>query len=104
MLRRLTIPQAKLPPDDLADDGVPPPLPVEGYGEVALSYICCANCGCALDPPQGVARLDEENMDDPLALVITATTTDGQGPFMNMLFDAGPQGLTWGENRVFYVG
>ncbi len=104
VLRRLTIPQAKLPPDDLAGESVEPPLPVEGYGEVALSYICCANCGCALDPPQGVARLDEENMDDPLALVITATTTDGKGPFMSILFDAGPQGLTWGEDRVFYVG
>ncbi|HGG56619.1 MAG TPA: hypothetical protein ENK31_02355 [Nannocystis exedens] len=104
VLRRLTIPQLTALPDDLAGEIVTPPLPAEAYGEVALSYICCAMCGCAQDPPQGVARLDEENMDEPLALVVTATTTQGTGPFMNKLFDAGPQGLTWSEGRVFYVG
>ncbi len=104
VLRRLTIPQSTSLPDDLAGEVVTPPIPVEGYGEVALSYICCATCGCALDPPQGVSRLVEENMDEPLPLVITATITQGTGPFMSKLFDAGPQGLTWSEDRVFYVG
>lgn len=103
VLRRLTIPQAKeLPP--WTAEPPPPPEPVEGYGEVALTYICCANCGCAADPPQGVARLVEEDINKPLPMVITATTTQGTGPFMSKLFDAGPQGLAWGEDRVLYVG
>ena len=103
VLRRLTIPQAKAP---LPWSGEPPPPPqaVEGLGEVALTYICCANCGCALNPPQGVAHLVEDDPNQPLPIVITATTTQGSGPFMSKLFDAGPQGLTWGEDRVLYVG
>ncbi|MCB9700857.1 MAG: hypothetical protein H6711_03070 [Myxococcales bacterium] len=103
VLRRLTVPQAKAPPP-WTSEPPPPPKPVEGYGEVALTYICCANCGCAQNPPQGVARLVEEDMNQPLPIVITATTTQGNGPFMSKLFDAGPQGLTWGEDRVLYVG
>ncbi|MEZ4447901.1 MAG: hypothetical protein R3B09_00390 [Nannocystaceae bacterium] len=103
VLRRLTIPQRKAAPGFTAATP-PPPEPVEGYGEVALSYICCANCGCAQNPPQGVARLVEEDMNNPLAIVIVATTTQGVGPFGSKLFDAGPQGLAWGEDRIFYVG
>ncbi|HFE45053.1 MAG TPA: hypothetical protein ENJ18_06090, partial [Nannocystis exedens] len=104
ILKRLTMPQSTLPPgDQLANEAVEP-LPVEGFGEVAITYTCCPTCGCFVDPPQGVARLDEENMMNPLPIIIAAKATQGVGPFGNTAADAGPQGLTWGENRVLYVG
>ena len=77
---------------------------VEGIGEVAITYTCCPTCGCFVDPPQGVARLDEENMMNPLPIIIAAMPTQGSGPFGNTPADAGPMGLTWGEDRVLYVG
>ncbi len=83
--------------------GTPPAPGIEGNGEVAIAYTCCPTCGCFVDPPQGVARLvaDDPN---PLPIVIAATPTQGTGPFGNTAADAGPQGLTWGEDRVLYVG
>ena len=104
ILKRLTIPQATKPPNDLAGETPTPPVAVEGLGEVAITYTCCANCGCFVEPPQGVARLDEENLDNPLPIIIVAKGTQGFGPFGSEGADAGPQGLTWGENRVLYVG
>jgi len=102
VLRSLTIPQLTSP---LALTSRPtPPTPVEGLGEVALTYTCCASCGCAADPPQGVARLVEEDPKTPLPLVIVAKITQGTGPFGAVVADAGPQGLTWGVDRVLYVG
>jgi hypothetical protein len=102
VLRRLTIPQLKhaLP---IADHPTPP-KPVEGLGEVAITYTCCPSCGCQVNPPQGVARLDEMNVMNPLPIIIVAKATQGTGPFGNTAADAGPQGLTWGEDRVLYVG
>ncbi len=104
ILKRLTMPQSTLPPDHLAGEVVQPPIPVEGLGEVAITYTCCPTCGCFVDPPQGVARLDEDNMMNPLPIIIAAKATQGVGPFGNTAADAGPHGLTWGENRVLYVG
>ncbi len=105
VLRSLTIPQLhQVPP--LADPQAPPPGEVEGLGEVALTYICCPTCGsCASNPlARGVARLDEANVDMPLPIVIYAEPTEGTGPFGEFHLDAGPAGLTWGEDRVLYVG
>ena len=101
VLRRLTIPQLHVVPP-LASGPVPPPQPVEGLGEVAVTYTCIG--GCFGDIPQGVARLVEDDLADPLPIVIPATTTTGVGPFMEAVADAGPQGLSWGEDRVLYVG
>jgi hypothetical protein len=102
VLRSLTVPQLTRP---YPFAGLPaPPEPVEGIGEVALTYTCCENCGCFSDPPQGVARLVEDDPDTPLPLVIVAQVTQGTGPFGEAVADAGPQGLTWGVDRVLYVG
>lgn len=81
----------------------PPPRPVEGIGEVALTYVCCASCGCQANPPQGVARLDEGAAQE-LPLLIVAVSTEGTGPFGTAGADSGPFGLTWGADRVLYVG
>ena len=101
VLRRLTIPQLHEAPP-VASGPVAPPQPVEGLGEVAITYTCIG--GCFGDIIQGVARLVEDDPDDPLPIVIPATETMGGGPFMAPVADAGPQGLTWGEDRVLYVG
>lgn len=82
----------------------PPAAGVEGLGEVALTYTCCATCGCFVTPPQGVARLVEDDPKNPLPLVIEAVITGGSGPFGAPTADAGPFGLTWGIDRVLYVG
>jgi hypothetical protein len=102
VLRRLTIPQ--LHQDLPLSAGYTPPKPVEGLGEVAITYTCCPTCGCQADPPQGVARLDETNVMNPLPIVIVAQATQGDGPFASTAADAGPHGLTWSEDRVLYVG
>mgnify|MGYP002777816081 CR=1 FL=1 len=99
VLRRLTVPQLEVVPPLAAR---PAPAPVEGLGEVALTYTCIG--GCFGDTPQGVARLVEADPNNPLPLVIPAQVTTGNGPFMAAVADAGPQGLTWGEDRVLYVG
>ncbi|MCY1062486.1 hypothetical protein [Nannocystis sp. SCPEA4] len=102
VLRRLTVPQLKQLPPLTAEPT--PPKPVEGLGEVAITYTCCAACGCQADPPQGVARLDETDIANPLPIVIVAEVTQGDGPFGSTSADAGPHGLAWGEDRVLYVG
>ncbi|MCH9689020.1 MAG: hypothetical protein K0V04_46735 [Deltaproteobacteria bacterium] len=89
----------------LAHDERQPPLGGDdGLGEVAITYTCCSTCGCFTDPPQGVARLVPEDLVNPLPLVIEATVTQGSGPFGSAAADAGPFGLTWGIDRVLYVG
>ncbi len=102
VLRSLTIPQLTLPYPWAQRPA--PPTPKEGIGEVAISYTCCPSCGCMADPPQGVARLVEEDPNNPLPIVIVAQKTQGTGPFASMSADAGPHGLTWGVDRVLYVG
>lgn len=105
VLRHLTVPQLTLPPDDrFTSPGAP--QHVEGYGEVAVTYICCPTCGdCANNPEaRGVARLVEDDANMPLPIVIYAMPTQGTGPFGNTALDGGPQGLTWGNDRVLYVG
>ncbi len=104
VLRHLTIPQLETVPPLAA--GPVPLAPVEGYGEVALTYICCPNCGdCANNPnARGVAHLVETDPNMQLPIVIFAEPTQGTGPFGEMHLDGGPQGLTWGEDRVLYVG
>ncbi|MBL9102064.1 MAG: hypothetical protein JNL82_13955 [Myxococcales bacterium] len=106
VLRELTIPQITLPGFPWSNQPAPP-SEVEGIGEVAITYTCCAMCGCQANPPQGVARLVEEDMVTPLPIVIVAMVTQGNGPFSGNLStaaNAGPQGLTWGVDRVLYVG
>ena len=99
------------PPPGIAPGAPPltsqpaPPVPSNHWGEVAFTYTCCAACGCFVDPPQGVARLDESDPNNPLPLVIPATVTQGSGPFgVKESANAGPMGLTWGQDRVLYVG
>lgn len=104
VLKRLTVPQATQKDKPLAGQIPPPPQKIEGFGEVAITYTCCPTCGCQANPPQGVARLDEQNMQNPLPIIIVAKATQGNGPFGNTAADAGPHGLTWGEDRVLYVG
>lgn len=81
--------------------------PIDGEfgeaGEVALSYTCCATCGCQVFPPQGVARLDETNAVS-LPLVVTAEPSQGTGPFADTRLNGGPFGLTWGSDRTLFVG
>ena len=71
--------------------------------EVALTYTCCAVCGCALDPPQGVAWLDQVKGSLPM-MIPSIKTTKGLGPFGSIYLDSGPQGLTWGLGEQLYVG
>jgi hypothetical protein len=77
-----------------------------GTGDVALTYTCCATCGCdisATGNPQGAAILDAETGKLPMKIP-SDVYTDGQGPFGNKLMDNGPQGLSWGLDRVLYLG
>lgn len=92
---------ASTPREDLVGA---PSRGVDGLGEVAITYTCCAACGCFTDPPQGVARLVEDDLANPLPLVIEAVITAGSGPFGAAVADSGPFGLTWGIDRVLYVG
>ncbi len=72
--------------------------------DVALTYICCSACGCQLSStPQGVARLDPATSEIPL-VVPSQTFTDGAGPFGSGIIDTGPAGLSYGTDRVLYVG
>jgi len=93
-----------IPPPSVDDLRRPDALGMEGLGEVAITYTCCSTCGCFVDPPQGVARLVEDDPANPLPLVIEAVVTQGTGPFGATSADAGPFGLTWGIDRVLYVG
>jgi hypothetical protein len=81
----------------------PQPFDVPGL-DVSLTYICCASCGCQLSStPQGVARLDPMTSSIPL-VIPSKTFTTGNGPFGAGVFDTGPAGLSYGTNRVLYVG
>jgi hypothetical protein len=102
VLRQLTVPELTAPFPWTSE--APPPSATEGLGEVAITYTCCPTCGCQANPPQGVARLVEEDLANPLPIVIVATATQGSGPFASNAADAGPHGLTWGVDRVLYVG
>jgi hypothetical protein len=104
VLRQLTVPQRTVLPDTVVTADTP--TRVEGYGEVAVTYVCCPTCGdCANNPlARGVSRLVEEDPNMPLPIVIPAEATQGTGPFGNVALDGGPQGLTWGNDRVLYVG
>jgi len=75
----------------------------DGLGEVALTYICCASCGCVSADPQGVARLDRSGAES-LPMVVAATPSPGAGPFADPRIDTGPYGLTWGRDDRLYVG
>lgn len=92
--------KAVTPPQGIA------PAPTHGLelGEVAITYTCCTTCGCFTDPPQGVARLVPDDLANPLPLVIESAVTTGTGPFGTPGADSGPFGLTWGIDRVLYVG
>ncbi len=72
-------------------------------GEVALTYICCASCGCVGTDPQGVARLDRDGASS-LPMVVEATPSTGAAPWGSATLDSGPYGLTWGRDRTLYVG
>lgn len=84
--------------------GVGPKPPPPDDLEVSLTYICCSACGCQLgSTPQGVSHF--EPMTSTLPLVIASQTfTDGSGPFGSGVIDTGPAGLTYGTDRVLYVG
>ena len=75
----------------------------EGPGEVGLTYVCCASCGCVGSDPQGVARLDRMGMAS-LPMVIEAMPSTGTGPWSSAALDTGPYGLAWGRDRTLYVG
>lgn len=75
----------------------------DGLGQVALTYVCCATCGCVSGDPQGVARLERE-APPHLPMVITATPSQGTGPFQRPELDTGPYGLTWGRDNTLFVG
>jgi hypothetical protein len=102
-------PQAPLPEiDDVqlpAGEGQGPAHTVGGeLGEVAITYTCCPSCGCQANPPQGVARLLEGDP-QPLPIVLPGIPTQGNnGPFASTAADAGPMGLTWGDDLRLYVG
>ncbi|EDM80842.1 hypothetical protein PPSIR1_28068 [Plesiocystis pacifica SIR-1] len=102
-------PQSYAPPvaDDVQAPGSGQPPQTHGgenLGQVAITYTCCPTCGCFVDPPQGVARL-LEGEPEPLPIVLPAVATQGtNGPFGSTAADAGPMGLTWGEDLQLYVG
>jgi hypothetical protein len=82
------------------------PQPFDAPGlDVALTYICCATCGCQINgsTPQGVSHLDPLTKDLPLVIPSQQFTT-GTGPFHSDVLDTGPEGLTYGTDRVLYVG
>ncbi len=71
--------------------------------DVALTYNCCANCGCQAGSPQGVAHFDAQTGTLPMVIPAIKTTT-GPGPFGDGYLDTGPQGLSYGLGRQVYVG
>lgn len=70
--------------------------------EVALTYNCCAGCGCD-GIPQGLAYFDQPNNALPI-VIPSGTLTAGAGPFKNKYLDNGPAGLTFGLSLASYVG
>ena len=106
VLKVLTPQTPAAPGIDDITSGEPPPQTVGGnlLGQVAITYTCCPTCGCFVEPPQGVARLIEGAM-VPLPIVLPGVATQGSnGPFGTSSADAGPMGLTWGEDLRLYVG
>jgi hypothetical protein len=74
------------------------------YGDVALTYTCQSGCTPGPDgSQQGVAALDAAAGMLPMKIP-SPTPTTGAGPFGDATYDAGPFGLTWGLDRVLYVG
>jgi hypothetical protein len=73
--------------------------------DVALTYICCSTCGCQLQStPQGVAHF-EGDAGIPLVIPSTQfTESPGKLPFNSVVIDTGPEGLTYGPDRVLYSG
>lgn len=105
VLKALSPQAPPLPEDGDITNGKPPQTTGgDNLGEVAITYTCCPTCGCFVNPPQGVARLIEGDP-VPLPIVLPAVPTQGSaGPFGNLPADAGPMGLTWGEDLRLYVG
>jgi len=68
---------------------------------VAFTYICCASCGCASTPPQGVGHVQSNGS---LPVVVPATVTSGAGPFGVNTLDTGPYGLSVSALGEFFVG
>jgi hypothetical protein len=68
---------------------------------VAFTYICCAACGCASNPPQGVGHVQG---DGSLPVVVPAVVTSGAGPFGVGYLDTGPYGLAVSSLGEFFVG
>jgi hypothetical protein len=101
VLQQIVVPKSGKP----SQPAPPPPDPPSATGlDVALTYICCATCGCQLgSTPQGVAHFDA--MTSMLPLVVPSKTfTTGIGPWSSTGFDTGPAGLSYGTDRVLYVG
>jgi hypothetical protein len=100
VLQQISIPKSGHGTFTPPDPG-PPPMDLL---DVALTYICCSTCGCQLQStPQGVAHF--EPMTSMIPMVIPSQTfTDGAGPFGSKVIDTGPAGLTYGTDRVLYVG
>ncbi|APR82415.1 Hypothetical protein A7982_07764 [Minicystis rosea] len=94
VLQRLSIPTSHEFPMTLDAPGL----------DVSLSYICCATCGCQLDTtPQGASRLEPSTGMLPL-VIQSKSNTAGAGPFGSSVIDSGPSGLTYGTDRVLYLG
>jgi len=68
---------------------------------IAFTYICCASCGCASSPPQGVGHVQP---DLSLPVVVPASVTSGAGPFGVNYLDTGPYGLSVSPLGEFFVG
>lgn len=82
----------------------PPRPPPPDDIDLALTYICCSACGCQLSStPQGVSHFDPDTGELPL-VIPSQTFTDGAGPFGVYFIDTGPAGLSYGTDRVLYVG
>jgi len=71
--------------------------------QVALTYNCCAGCGCQSNTPQGVAWYDQQAGKLPM-MIPTLKYSKGPGPFKSVYLDTGPNGLTWGLAEQLYVG
>lgn len=76
---------------------------------IAITYNCCATCGCVLSGsggnPQGAALLDTSTKPPSLPMKIpTAKFSSGPGPFGDKGLDTGPMGLSWGADFVLYLG
>ena len=75
--------------------------------EAALTYGCCAACGCSSNPPKGVAWYDKATNTLPM-MIATNSNLAGNGPFvdpaMAIHLNTGPTGLTWALSNQLYIG